>query len=233
MRVENNSPALAIGRGSRSAGWIGVLVLHIAVLLLFQVTDKQAGPPGETKFIEIFTVLDRKPEPVRPADPPPAKPPPRAIQALPPAKITPAPVQAIEEAQPITPLPAASDLSLPNAPRAPQDSDLMHDTRQIARKDDREFRKGKLAPLGAPYTPFGKMRAAMEGAHVGGSVSTSIYTSPDGVTITRVSRGGTSSCVMSGSVNGIPSAATGGTIGVMGGIRKVNCPPADAGWRRQ
>ncbi len=207
------------------------------MLLVFQVSQRQLTTDGAPRLLEIFAVPGKaEPPPIRPVERPKEKTrrqPSVVLKQLPPP-------QAQAESQPAAVAPIAAPLvdelsAPPDAARAPQDGELMHSSRQIARKDDRDARKGKLAPLDGPKTPFAKMQAAMAGAYTGGPVTMSSYTSPDGVVITRINRGGGSKCYMGAGSGTVPSAAnSNGYIGsVSGGAREVNCPPADAGWRKQ
>ena len=72
----------------------------------------------------------------------------------------------------------------------------------------------------------------MQNAYMGegNAASFARYLSPDGVSITRVTRGGRAVCYISPTVNMSPSTAMRG-----GGsaAKTVNCPAPDAGWSRQ
>ncbi len=197
-------------RASRLAGWTVVFIVHASAVVLYQLSQKRVGKVADATFLHVFSVV-----PVKPAKPPVAESR-RPLATLPRAAARAAverrtqaePVQALE-----TPAPAAVN------PFAEPAADLGSKSKALARRHDREERKGKLAPLDVPNTPFARMKAAMEGAHVGGSTTHRSYTSLDGVVITRITRGGASTCLMGGALGGPP--------------RRVNCPPAGEDWRRQ
>ncbi len=211
-------------------------MVHATGLLLLQLTQRRAGSDQAVRVIEVFNVV--RPPVARPVSPSAPSTSTTRLAARPLVRRPPLLEPPLDSPPlPITVLAPAADPLAPAAPpsaRAPHDSGLMHSARQLARKDDYESRKGKPAPLGAPATPFAKMQAAMAGAHSGGPLTMSSYTAPDGVVVTRMQRGGRSTCYMSSGVNGMPSAVNrSGYIGAVGGARETNCPPPGEGWRKQ
>ena len=115
------------------------------------------------------------------------------------------------------------------------DSGIAERALQAAGRVDKELRTGASGVSASPPdTPTARMRRAMEGAYNGGGNATAFarYVSGDGVSITRLTRGGRAVCYVSAQVNMSPAAAMSGRGGG-GGAREVNCPPVDAGWSRQ
>ena len=99
---------------------------------------------------------------------------------------------------------------------------LMERSRELARKIDKEERKGVLAPLHPVDTPFKRMQRIMENAYVGGGPGISVYTSPSGESITRVTRGGRTRCYIKASGTSPPSAVP--FINSDGGSQEIKCP---------
>ena len=107
---------------------------------------------------------------------------------------------------------------------------------QVAGRIDKELRAAAPGVLSSsPDTPTARMRRMMEGASIGGGNSATYarYVSPDGVSISRVTRGGRAVCYISALANMSPAAAMRGAGAGGSGARQVNCPPADVGWSRQ
>ena len=102
---------------------------------------------------------------------------------------------------------------------------------------DREIRAAQPPPATPKEPALSGAEAALErfdkaadAAFIDRSNTRTIdqYRSADGVVIERITYGGKSYCVTSGTVNYIP-----GILHDASRAREVTCPPADAGWVRK
>jgi DMSO/TMAO reductase YedYZ molybdopterin-dependent catalytic subunit len=88
----------------------------------------------------------------------------------------------------------------------------------------------KAPAMSAGESASARFDKAVEGGFIDHSNTRTIdhYRSADGVIIERITYGGKSYCVTSGTVNYIP-----GILHDSSKAREVTCPPANAGWVRQ
>lgn len=97
-------------------------------------------------------------------------------------------------------------------------------------KIDLELRGGKPVAVGlSPDSPRARFESLMASAFIDRSNTMTLdrYQSGDGVVIERVTRGGKSTCYMSGTVNFRPGILSDGSR-----PKTVSCPRGD-GWTRQ
>jgi hypothetical protein len=219
------------------------LTFGVHVLVLLAWMQYRAAPSPELR--EVVSILLRPPtpgmavaEPPRPAYPAPRKPPPPALDRL--GGVSPASAkaeQAAAAAGPATPasVPAPAITSLDDA-RAPMTvQDAIREQKEadggiavgIAKRQagriDRELRNGKSGIPDEPDTPIGRLRRALEAAHIDRSKSVyqDSYTSPDGTVIYRKRIGKGAICRRGGNVSplGMKSMAMGGEVG-----EDIPCP---------
>ncbi|MFC0136227.1 hypothetical protein CR105_02700 [Massilia eurypsychrophila] len=133
---------------------------------------------------------------------------------------------------PQAPVPVAvePDAPLPDAfAAAPVAGDLAERARRAAGKIDRQLRAGKPVALSADARQA-RFERIMASAYIDKSNTLTVdrYESGDGVIIERLTRGGKSSCYMSGTINFVP-----GILRDSSKPKGVSCPPAEAGWTRK
>ncbi len=206
---------------------IAVHLLLLACFYLARPSTPQLAAAGPQRT--MLTLIRPKPappvrrevkQPVVPATARPQAPVARPLPARPAPDAAQAAVPVAVEAE--TPAPD----TLAGAPVA---GDLAERARRDAGRIDRELRAGKPVALSADSRQA-RFEQMMASAYIDKSNTLTVdrYQSGDGVTIERLTRGGKSSCYMSGTVNFVP-----GILRDSSKPKGVSCPPAGAGWTRQ
>jgi hypothetical protein len=200
------------------------ITVHLLLLACFHLARHRAPQGAAAGPPRYMLTL------VRPALPPPVKqeikkPVVRTAtrpQPLPPVSRATPPRAAPEAVQADAPVPDTLAV-------APYLGDLAERARRGAGKIDRELRAGKPAPLSADSRQA-RFERIMASAYIDKSNTLTVdrYESGDGVIIERLTRGGKSSCHMSGTVNFVP-----GILRDSSKPKTVTCPPSGEGWTRQ
>jgi hypothetical protein len=197
------------------------ITVHLLLLACFYLARPQA-PQGAAAGPQRYMLTL-----VRPTLPPPVKQEIRkpvvrtATQPRPPVALATPPRAAPEAVQADAPVPDA-------LAAAPVAGDLVERARRAAGTIDRELRAGKPVPLSADSRQA-RFERIMASAYIDKSNTLTVdrYESGDGVIVERLTRGGKSSCYMSGTVNFVP-----GILRDSSKPKTVSCPPAGEGWTR-
>jgi hypothetical protein len=198
------------------------ITVHLLLLACFYLARPQA-PQGAAAGPPRYMLTLVRPTPAPPAKHEIKKPVVRtATRPLPPVSRATPPRAAPEAVQ--------ADTSAPDTlAAAPYLGNLVERARSGAGKIDRELRAGQPAPLSADSRQA-RFERIMASAYIDKSNTLTVdrYESGDGVIIERLTRGGKSSCYMSGTVNFVP-----GILRDSSKPKTVTCPSAGEGWTRQ
>ena len=203
------------------------IAVHLLLLACFYLV-RPAAPPfaAATQRTMLMLIVPKLPPPVKQKIKQtvvrtPSRPQPPVAARTPRAAPDASPVPVAVPVQPEAPVPDA----LAGAPVA---GDLAERARRSAGTIDRELRAGKPVALSADSRQA-RFEQMMASAYVDKSNTLTVdrYGSGDGVIIERLTRGGKSSCYMSGTVNFVP-----GILRDSSKPKTVTCPPAGAGWTR-
>ncbi len=209
--------------------YVIVAGLHIGAWFSFPTNVKIPSKSTKVEYVEIVWIAAPAPQISKPQR---AAPVIKIATAKPSAKNTRSKRDAIPRPPEAANVPVTTETSLPDSPSEVAGGILERSLRAVG-SVDRELRNGAPGvPSSPPDTPTTRLQRGIENAYVGGGNAASFarYISPDGVSITRITRGGRATCYMSALINISPSAALGGTNN--SGAKEVNCPAADAGWLR-
>lgn len=207
----------------RSLPLLLTILVHLVLAWLY-LTQRAAEPGGPSAPQRFFVALVARPvprAPQRPLRPPPMRTPlPRAT-----------PVHAVRQPAAPAALPVAPIEAAPLPAQPASAGDILERAKRDVGKIDRALRGGVSAvPAVRPDTPQARFEAMMESAFIDRSKTMRVdhYESADGVIIERITRGGSSKCYMSGTVNFVP-----GILHDSSKPQSVSCPPAGSGWTRK
>ncbi len=208
------------------------LLLHVLLiggwLVAARAKPASGARPGAERVVMLLFAAPAKSAPKRRAAPavPPLKPPPKKrarIEAtLPAHKPTAIPIPTQAEARPperaqAAPAAPAAEIDELRIKPTPGPTLVVERALRDVGRIDRALRAGKSGvPANRPDTPVARFERLMAGAYIDRSSALGIdtYSSPDGVSYTRLTRGGRAVCYMGGKAR----------------PREVNCPPPDSGW---